>query len=73
MSAKHVILTHFSQRYPKFPLIPDEECLGVVVAFDLMKVGTLRIVHMGSEEAISNKSVELILCPCIDIYIGPFK
>jgi len=38
MMAKHVILTHFSQRYPKFPLIQEENCLGVVVAFDLMKV-----------------------------------
>lgn len=38
MKAKHVILTHFSQRYPHFPVLPEQDTLGVVIAFDLMKV-----------------------------------
>ena len=36
MEAKTVILTHFSQRYPKFPVLPSGSELRVCVAFDLM-------------------------------------
>eukprot|EP00624_Nannochloropsis_granulata_P002597 evm.model.NODE_23078_length_13312_cov_30.534330.2 len=38
MEAKTVILTHFSQRYPKFPVLPSGSELRVCVAFDLMKL-----------------------------------
>lgn len=41
MGAKGVILTHFSQRYPKFPILSaegDGERLNVVLAFDLCRI-----------------------------------
>lgn len=38
MEAQAVILTHFSQRYPKFPVLPTGPQLKICVAFDLMKV-----------------------------------
>jgi ribonuclease Z len=39
--AKRVVLTHFSQRYPKFPKIDEHELEGasVAVAFDGLAVG----------------------------------
>lgn len=37
MKARHVILTHFSQRYSKVPLI-DHLPSNVIIAFDNMKV-----------------------------------
>lgn len=44
MNAKHLILTHFSQRYPKIFKLDEEdvEALGdikVVMAFDSMRIG----------------------------------
>ena len=44
MKAKHCLLTHFSQRYPKFPPLSDTEddtspdASQVAVAFDLMSI-----------------------------------
>jgi ribonuclease Z len=43
MNAKHLILTHFSQRYPKLPVLRNEEkaktrLSNVSVSFDLMSV-----------------------------------
>jgi ribonuclease BN (tRNA processing enzyme) len=38
MKAASVLLTHFSQRYPKFPVLPTDAALDVCVAFDLMRV-----------------------------------
>jgi len=41
--AKRVVLTHFSQRYPKFPKIDEHELEGasvsLAVAFDGLAVG----------------------------------
>lgn len=37
MSAKYTILTHFSQRYAKIPIIPDN-LKNVAIAFDCMEV-----------------------------------
>ncbi|XP_076036405.1 ribonuclease Z [Oratosquilla oratoria] len=39
MKAKHIILTHFSQRYAKVPLLSDTVPANVGIAFDNMKVG----------------------------------
>ena len=36
--AARVVLTHFSQRYPKIPALPPDERGAVCVAFDLMRV-----------------------------------
>ena len=42
MKAKNVILTHFSQRYPKMPSLNNVKLdQNTVVAFDHMKVSTL--------------------------------
>jgi len=49
MEAKTVILTHFSQRYPKFPVLPSGSELRVCVAFDLM---TLRFRDVGRAAAL---------------------
>lgn len=39
MQAKHVILTHISQRYPRMPIIKDTELAEhTVFAFDHMEV-----------------------------------
>ena len=39
MRAKRVVLTHFSQRYPKLPAVPGTaDVARVAVAFDLMRV-----------------------------------
>ncbi|KAK0738614.1 hypothetical protein B0T18DRAFT_441288 [Schizothecium vesticola] len=37
MQAKRILLTHFSQRYPKMPIIDDTE-QTVLYAFDLMRI-----------------------------------
>jgi len=37
MKARKVLLTHFSQRYPKIPIVKDENA-NVAVAFDLMSL-----------------------------------
>jgi ribonuclease Z len=36
MNAKHTILTHFSQRYPKIPLFDSVHQNQISIAFDLM-------------------------------------
>ena len=39
MAAKNIVLTHFSQRYPKLPSIKDKNCLHQVsFAHDLMRM-----------------------------------
>jgi len=42
MEAKTLMLTHFSQRYPKLPVIPRDghgkQMMKVALAFDMMKV-----------------------------------
>lgn len=38
MNARFIILTHFSQRYPKMPLLPDGVSGKVGIAFDFMRV-----------------------------------
>eukprot|EP01117_Protostelium_nocturnum_P020375 TRINITY_DN9127_c0_g1_i1.p1 TRINITY_DN9127_c0_g1~~TRINITY_DN9127_c0_g1_i1.p1 ORF type:complete len:798 (+),score=134.97 TRINITY_DN9127_c0_g1_i1:235-2628(+) len=38
MNAEHIILTHFSQRYPNFPVLPTEVKHKITVAFDQMTV-----------------------------------
>lgn len=38
MNAKNVLLTHFSQRYPLIPHVPNFSGPAVAYAFDLMKV-----------------------------------
>lgn len=38
MQASYVLLTHFSQRYPKIPVIDDVFKDRVAIAFDLMTV-----------------------------------
>ncbi|KAJ8037718.1 Zinc phosphodiesterase ELAC protein 2 [Holothuria leucospilota] len=37
MDAKFIMLTHFSQRYPKVPLLPDRVSGKVGIAFDFMR------------------------------------
>ncbi|PRP87102.1 zinc phosphodiesterase ELAC protein 2 isoform 1 [Planoprotostelium fungivorum] len=44
MRAKHIVLTHFSQRYPRLPILNAEDKGRVSVAFDLM---TLDLKDMG--------------------------
>lgn len=41
MGAKHVILTHFSQRYAKLPRFNDNFAENVSIAFDNMQVSYL--------------------------------
>jgi ribonuclease Z len=38
MSARTCVLTHFSQRYPAMPVLPDTLAGRVAVSFDLMSV-----------------------------------
>ncbi|KAJ1551715.1 hypothetical protein HK096_003572 [Nowakowskiella sp. JEL0078] len=41
MKASNLLLTHFSQRYPKFPVVPDSlssKGLNVAIAFDLSHI-----------------------------------
>ena len=42
MGAKFTILTHFSQRYRTVPIFPKIMYRNVAVAFDLMKVSSLK-------------------------------
>lgn len=37
MNAKHTLLTHFSQRYPKIPVFTDAHT-QVGISFDMMRV-----------------------------------
>lgn len=39
MKAKHILLTHFSQRYAKLPRFNDNFAANVGIAFDNMQVG----------------------------------
>ncbi|RKO90367.1 beta-lactamase-like protein, partial [Blyttiomyces helicus] len=47
MSAEHVLLTHFSQRYPRIPKI-NSPGSNVGIAFDGMTVGLLQLPRLGS-------------------------
>ncbi|KAI9103213.1 beta-lactamase-like protein [Phlyctochytrium arcticum] len=45
MKAKNLLLTHFSQRYPKFPVLPEDmisgdgdDSLHIGIAYDLMRI-----------------------------------
>ena len=38
MNAKNVLLTHYSQRYPKLPTLPTGLIINIGFAFDLMTV-----------------------------------
>lgn len=38
MHAENIILTHFSQRYPKIPKLHDDLIANVTIAFDLMSI-----------------------------------
>ena|SRR3990167_5289937 len=40
MNAKYIVLTHFSQRYPKIPVLPSDSSANIGIAFDFM---TLRL------------------------------
>ena len=47
--AEHTLLTHFSQRYPKFPSLQDHggaEQVKWAVAFDLMEVDLGRLADL---------------------------
>lgn len=48
MNAKHVLLTHFSQRYPKLPVInKDLEILKkTAIAFDHMEVSLISMLYL---------------------------
>ena len=39
MGARHVLLTHFSQRYASLPLLPEPAPANVGIAYDNMVVG----------------------------------
>jgi ribonuclease Z len=47
MNAQVTLLTHFSQRYPKIPLLSSTASNGICYAFDLMRVSfsDLSFVH----------------------------
>ena len=69
MQAKHIILTHFSQRYAKLPRILGEN-LGhnVGVAFDNMKVTTITIfmvvfVHLKKNNISRALKVSILMHP----------
>ncbi|KAG8779155.1 hypothetical protein FRC12_024609 [Ceratobasidium sp. 428] len=46
MNAKHLLLTHFSQRYPKMPVIRSE-LTATALAFDYMTIATSDIWKVG--------------------------
>eukprot|EP01114_Cavostelium_apophysatum_P023195 TRINITY_DN8664_c0_g1_i2.p1 TRINITY_DN8664_c0_g1~~TRINITY_DN8664_c0_g1_i2.p1 ORF type:complete len:762 (-),score=109.98 TRINITY_DN8664_c0_g1_i2:17-2302(-) len=49
MDARHIVLTHFSQRYPKVPVIDDGMMEGKVsIAFDLMTITNENITSLPS-------------------------
>lgn len=60
MEAQAVILTHFSQRYPKFPVLPTGPQLKICVAFDLMKVRPSR--GMGAGESWGSILIGVWVC-----------
>jgi hypothetical protein len=69
MGAACVILTHFSQRYPHFPVIPKSGDLRVCVAFDLMRVN--RVARQRPEGA-NACPVDACLCaPSAGEVFGP--
>jgi len=37
MGAFRLFLSHFSQRYPKFPVLPEEDSSKICIAFDFMR------------------------------------
>jgi ribonuclease Z len=46
MDAYRVLLTHFSQRYPKLPVLTGASAERVVVAFDLMQIDMADLPHL---------------------------
>ena len=38
MCANSIVLTHFSQRYPRVPVLPSEISSRIAIAFDYMKL-----------------------------------
>lgn len=38
MNAKWILLTHFSQKYPNVPVLPEESAPKIGVAYDLMGI-----------------------------------
>lgn len=44
MGARFIMLTHFSQRYPKIPVFDDSN-KNVAIAFDLMQISPHDITH----------------------------
>ena len=72
MNARNLILSHFSQRYPRIPPLQNEEDsdkISIIVAFDFMRVNecnlalasqltpALRLLYPDSEE--SNESLDI--------------
>eukprot|EP00924_Labyrinthula_sp_SR-Ha-C_P013844 augustus_masked-scaffold_5-processed-gene-15.50-mRNA-1 protein AED:0.13 eAED:0.13 QI:0/-1/0/1/-1/1/1/0/703 len=51
MKAKHIILTHFSQRYPKAPIISEryKKNSNIIIAFDLMQVTDRNLEHASKQ------------------------
>ena len=45
MDAKFIMLTHFSQRYPKIPVFSEQFTKYTGIAFDHMKVNISRYYH----------------------------
>lgn len=46
MNAKHLLLTHFSQRYPKMPVVKDG-LTATALAFDYMTITMPDVWKMG--------------------------
>lgn len=46
MGAFRVLLTHFSQRYPKIPVFASTYNHTTAIAFDLMTVNLSDLVHL---------------------------
>jgi hypothetical protein len=45
MKAKFILLTHFSQRYPKLPMFDKDYNYPIGLAFDFMKVSIKKNCH----------------------------
>jgi len=46
MNAYRIVLTHFSQRYPKLPVFSSASAARVIVAFDYMHVDFADLPHL---------------------------
>lgn len=65
MEAKHVVLTHFSQRYPKLPELSaltlrnnDSEKVPVAIAFDMMRIRLGEIADQADHFDAIGKALE---------------